>query len=376
MNGDERTREAIALGESPVGNFLYRPGQLLVATDALESAEGVIREYHGETTSVEDDLGLAIVAIPEEFDLPAIVEEMRRRLEQPVVHLNHVFQAAMIHDDTLPQLPALPRPTRTVPPRPIDGGGRGVRVAVLDTGVKLDHPYLADRVRSRGRQDDDALDVDPDGALGPFAGHGTFVAGIVVQHAPGATVQVRSDLDVRGTGDDLALASALLSIDADVVLLPFGGYTSDDRLSPALRRALHGLSADTAIVGAAGNFASDRPFWPAAASSVLAVGAIDGEGSRALFSNYGPWVNAWATGVDVISSFVTFQGRQAPSTGSMVAFNGYAEWSGTSFAAASVAGEIARTMQPGTIPSAATASVLAMGRPFSEGGVVLQWRGR
>jgi hypothetical protein len=65
------------------------------------------------------------------------------------------------------------------------------------------------------------------------------------------------------------------------------------------------------VVAAAGNNASDRVFWPAAFDSVVGVGAqrADGRG-RTPFSNHGPWVDAWAPGDRVASSFVSFDGPQ------------------------------------------------------------------
>ena len=65
----------------------------------------------------------------------------------------------------------------------------------------------------------------------------------------------------------------------------------------------------------------------------MAVGGLDVTG-RAAFSNFGPWVDACAPAVDVVSTFFTdFPG-----------YNGWAAWSGTSFAAPKVAGVIAREM--------------------------------
>jgi subtilisin family serine protease len=84
-------------------------------------------------------------------------------------------------------------------------------------------------------------------------------------------------------------------------------------------------------------------------SGVIGVGAIDTRGPAG-FSNFGPWVNACAAGVDVISTFFDesagelAQVNLAPypwSTQPIPArFPGYARWSGTSFASPAVAGAI------------------------------------
>jgi subtilisin family serine protease len=97
------------------------------------------------------------------------------------------------------------------------------------------------------------------------------------------------------------------------------------------------------VVAAAGNHASDRPYWPAALKDVVAVAALadtgsGGEVERASFSNYGWWVDAAAPGEKIASSFLT-HGRENGEE-----FHGYARWSGTSFAAPYVAGKIAALM--------------------------------
>ena len=56
------------------------------------------------------------------------------------------------------------------------------------------------------------------------------------------------------------------------------------------------------MVAAAGNEGSCQPFYPASYAHCLAVGATDKEDARAFFSNYGPWVNIFAPGVDILST--------------------------------------------------------------------------
>jgi len=118
------------------------------------------------------------------------------------------------------------------------------------------------------------------------APHGSLVAGVLRHH--GALVRPFPVLCAAGFGDDLALAAALRACrDLPVVLVASGTYSFNDECPPVL------ASCGTNVVAAAGNGGSSRPWWPAALSSVTAVGA------DAPFSGHGPWVNVVASGVDV-----------------------------------------------------------------------------
>jgi subtilisin family serine protease len=97
------------------------------------------------------------------------------------------------------------------------------------------------------------------------------------------------------------------------------------------------------VVAAAGNTGSDRPAWPAALPGVVAVAATTGgpDGTVAApYSNFGSWVDACAEGTRT-STYVTgvLEVGKEPEK-----FEGFARWSGTSFAAPHVAGRIAALM--------------------------------
>jgi subtilisin family serine protease len=121
--------------------------------------------------------------------------------------------------------------------------------------------------------------------------------------------------------------------------MSFGGYfTNDDPgvFGTELRRLL----GDAVAVGSAGNDASIRPYFPAALPDVIGVGGLAAS-DRAWFSNHGPWVDACAPAVDVVSTFFDdFTERLDGETPRH--FDGWARWSGTSFAAPKVAALIAQ----------------------------------
>ena len=91
------------------------------------------------------------------------------------------------------------------------------------------------------------------------------------------------------------------------------------------------------FVASAGNDSTCRPTWPASFENVIRVGALGAEGP-AWFTNYGPWVNACAPGVDIVSTFFDL-GMDARMDGDH--FDGWAKWSGTSFSGPIVAASIA-----------------------------------
>jgi hypothetical protein len=133
-----------------------------------------------------------------------------------------------------------------------------------------------------------------------------------------------------------------------------GGYTA--HLAHVIGRLLH---HGVLVVAAAGNDATTRRFYPAAFAAapsvngggppVVSVGALNPNGSKALFSNDGSWVHYWATGAAVVSTYpVDVQGSAMPdhdvpdhdvpgrhrdSLDPDDFKAGFAVWDGTSFAA-------------------------------------------
>jgi len=223
--------------------------------------------------------------------------------------------------------------------------GQGTIIAVLDTGVDLDHPTLAARLLAgRDIVNDDALPDDEGNGLG--WGHGTHVTGILAKVAPQSTILPVRVLDSNGRGNTFTLAYAIewaVNQGADVINLSLGTNADSLVLRDTIQKA---IAQGVIVVAAAGNMNTDQPQYPASYPDVIAVTAVDANNQKAPFANYGAaWVDLAAPGVGIISTMVGPLG------------SGYATWSGTSMAAPFVSGAAARTRQ--AMPAASAAQIAA-----------------
>lgn len=220
--------------------------------------------------------------------------------------------------------------------------GLGVRVAVIDSGIDRAHVDLKDRFEkgedflSRPPSDtigdaifsklftnpiDDVLVQEPSEAL-PYPyfdqiGHGTHVAGTiaasengqgVVGVAPAANVlaaRVCGGLGCSSVGIVRAIDWAI-SEKVDVINMSLGGPFPSKAQLEATERA---EAAGVTVVAASGNDGSDRIGYPAGFPTVISVGAVTPELSRAPFSQHGEGLSITAPGTEVNSSVPAGTGR-------------------------------------------------------------------
>lgn len=213
--------------------------------------------------------------------------------------------------------------------------GKGVKVAVLDSGIDTHHEDLT--VAGGASFVDYTTSYDDDN------GHGTHVAGVigaknndvgVVGVAPDAELYALKVLDSTGKGylSDV-IAGIDWAVDNKMDVLNMSLTTSID--SPALHNAVDQAYANgLLVVAAAGNTGNaegsgDTIQYPAKYSSVIAVGAVDQNNQRAAFSATGSKLELVAPGVGVAST----------------SLHGYDASNGTSMAASFVTGELALLKQ-------------------------------
>jgi hypothetical protein len=369
----------VALNRDPQNPFLLRPGQLLAGPGDAPDVQKVLTGWKPvERRTFGVTIFTRTPANPEDpaREVLEAIAKVRKatagRPQGPVrVAPNHVLVGEGITLTGEPRLQGGPGSSvrlatlpRSLPLRTSRrGDGKGVRIAVLDTGM-FDHQWLTAVLRAPGSAD--VWDVENDGYADAETGHGTFIAGLILQVAPAAEVYVVKVLDSHGVGDDAAVALAMeqLPQDVDIVNLSLGGYTDDDSGPLAIACALNAMRKQrNVVVAAAGNNASARPFWPAAFKQVLAVGAVEHKDSRwrrADFSNYGWWVDATARGVNLASTFSKGQTKAAQTdkpdpNDPTITFEGWAAWDGTSFASPITAAVLARTMSRNGLANAADA---------------------
>jgi thermitase len=266
---------------------------------------------------------------------------------------------------------------------------RKVTVAVIDTGIN--HRSRTDGWLTgigEGDANRDPLDVFPvrddngqivygDGVLDLSAGHGTFVAGVVEQVAPGCTIVVYRAVDTQGMGTSEDVANAIIQAaddGADIINASLGTMTPDNLPPVAFTTALDIVQAghpDVLIVASAGNTGQELPMFPAAMKGVIGVGALAAKLTPAPWSNHGFWVNCSAVGIGVISTFVEGDEPHNDDAGQVVTEHfgpdAWAIWSGTSFSAPQIAGAVALLCQMNDVPPAVALGQLLAGKPILPG---------
>lgn len=235
--------------------------------------------------------------------------------------------------------------------------GKGIDICILDTGIELSHPDFSGReIEGKSFISGESWDRDPNG-------HGTHCAGIAAGNirldngkrygiAKDANLKIAKVLSDSGRGTTSSVIDAIdwaITKKFRILSLSLASAVKlNDQPSPLFETVgARALENNCIIIAAAGNDSS-RPSLPkpvsspANTSSIMAVGAIDGQMKIARFSNAGlnpatgGSVNICAPGVDIISTY--------PKNSKNKSSNYYA-MSGTSMATPHVSGMMALYME-------------------------------
>lgn len=347
-------KTVLAAGPEGSPSFLYEKGYVLARRDETHEVTRAIREAFRRDRGSDQDVE------PEELDGPGgllkirvgkpdkrarwsdrdvsdalrAVKQLERANRRRMVSRNHIVSIAAVNccpgDEPVPVARCQP-PNPAVAEQVAGSGGETratpVSVLVVDTGLvenHRSHPWLS-RVKGKGKE----IELDGEGILKQYVGHGTFIAGLVSAVAPGADVTVHGTLVDAGAIPEKELGDLLLGGMLpegrwpDIINLSAGTPTTDAEPLLGLERFMRKLVIDhpeTLLVAAAGNNGSDERFYPAAyaddpdyADAVVSVGALRKDGrSRACFSNHGPWVKVYAPGERLVSAFTAVDDTPVP----------------------------------------------------------------
>jgi thermitase len=229
-----------------------------------------------------------------------------------------------------------------------------VTVAVVDSGICASHPDLS------GRLTDGWDFIESDSVPQDDFGHGCSVSGVIAANlnngigiagvAPNAQIMPLRVLNASGVGSYSNVAAAIVYAadnGAQVINLSLGGSNPSSALENAVN---YTISKGVIVVAAAGNNGTEGALYPAAYPDVIAVGSVDSDLQHSSFSNYGPQIDVWAPGRNILTT------RRDGDYGLV---------NGTSFAAPYVAGAMGLAISQNHLLTLDGGILLTIGNPIT-----------
>ncbi|WP_053599654.1 S8 family serine peptidase [Bacillus sp. FJAT-18017] len=335
------------------------PGEYIITYKkgvADSSIQSLHRKFSLKASTKLKSLNSVVVEVPKGKDTEAFVNELKANPNVASVQPNYFYQASGETANHYDQLWGLHNTGQSI--RGIAGKEdidldvpeawstykdlKEVVVGVIDTGVDINHPDLKDKIwTNKGEIAGDGIDNDGNGYIDDVHGwdffnndntvfdaldgddHGTHVSGTIAAALEGndtssntGVVGVAPNVKIMPLkflgpwGGDTAGAIAAIEYAKKMGVKLTNNSWGGDMYDPLLQQAIE--NCDCLFVAAAGNDGMDideMGAYPAAYpnSNILSVAAVDNQGKRANFSNYGTYsVDVAAPGVDVLSSVPKF----------------------------------------------------------------------
>jgi serine protease len=296
------------------------PGEIIVGfavATGLSGAQEAVREVGGMRARASHYGGVFLVTLEPGRDMQTALAQLQARPDVEYAEPNGRVSAFFAPNDPRFDLQWHFRLLGVERTWDIQRGDPSIAVAVLDTGIAYEDygkfrkaPDFAGTVFLPGLN---VLDGTPHANDDNF--HGTHVASTIAEAtnndlgAAGLAFQCAlmpvKVLDSEGDGsffdvaEGIDYATNFRSGDTNpikVINLSLGGDFESETVSRAIERA---VAAGITVVAAAGNDGHEGISFPAAHPDVIAVGAVDGRGERAVYSNTGPELDVMAPGGDL-----------------------------------------------------------------------------
>ncbi|WP_323675498.1 S8 family serine peptidase [Halorubellus sp. PRR65] len=317
---------------------------LTSATTSMSTAEAEVQATipdEADVTHRNETLGYMAVQSPTpgtaSMDSP-IVEKLEQLSFVETVERNVTYHTMATPNDELFDQQYAPQQVRAPTAYDTTDGSEDVTVAIVDQGVKYDHPDLQSRFGADKGQDFVDSDGDPMPESMSEEYHGTHVAGIASATSDNST-GVTGISDSRlisgralGTGGGGSLTDIADAVQwaadqgADIINMSLGGGGYTDTMKNAVSYAVNNGALP---ICAAGNDGSSSVSYPAGYSECMAVSAVDSNENLASFSQYGDKCDVAAPGVDILSTWTEYKSQ----------FGGkYNKISGTSMACPAASG--------------------------------------
>lgn len=317
--------------QQPGKNFLA--DEVLVAAASRPEADRIAADF-GASVHQFLQQGLAVLTLPADQSVVAAVElSVSETNDLPVVYPNYIYQTAEAGADAVTETVSADLSAVSSDPSvneqyfhnsihdfeawDFTKGAADTVVAIIDTGIDLDHPEFA------GKISDLSYNASSGNVGSAFVnddqGHGTHVAGIIAADeenglggcgiAPDVSLLViKSNKPSYPTLFDLStlITAIYYAADhgADVINMSLGRTYNDGPSSVEQAAIQYAVSKGALVVCAAGNNSSSHAGYPAAYPEAVAVSALQSSDAfDSSYSNHGPEIDLAAPGTAILSTY-------------------------------------------------------------------------